>query len=273
MDAPDRLEMAAALSDRLGSENRILLLPLQLLLLGPLLAPLAVAGIRWLRSNHDEGARFRPLLWAYVAALILTFVSGGRPYYPLPLAVAVVVAGAVAAQTASRRWLAGLVATNALIALPLSLPLLPAEALARTPIGEINDTQVETIGWPQLVDDVAAVVERLPPDERDRVVLLAGTYGEAGALDRYGPTVGLPEVYSGHNSYWHWRRPRDDDATVVAVRVPGDLLDRHFQHCEQVATVDNGLGIDNEAQGQPVRVCRGLNGSWAEVWPAFGHYN
>ena len=140
-------------------------------------------------------------------------------------------------------------------------------------IGPINDTHVETIGWPELVDDVAAVVATLPATEQRDVVLLTGSYGEAGAIDRHGPAAGLPRAYSGHNSYWHWRRPAADEATVVAVRMSGDTLLRHFEDCHQAATIDNGLGIDNEAQGQPIWICRGLQGNWAERWPRFRHYS
>lgn len=268
-----QLEMAGALSQRLGTENRIMLLPLQLLLLGPLLLPVAVAGARWIWNRDGTAGRFRPLLWAYLIALLLTFLSGGRPYYPLPLAATIVAAGAVAVHDVARRWVTGLLVAHVAISLPLALPLLPVGVLAQVPIGEVNDTLVETVGWPGLVDEVAAVVSALPAAERDEVVLLTGSYGEAGALDLYGPRAGLPQPYSGHNSYWHWRRPHNDDATVVAVRMSGAFLEQHFDVCQLAARLDNGLGIDNEAQGQAIWTCQGVQGTWAERWPAFRHYN
>ncbi|MGH8931270.1 MAG: ArnT family glycosyltransferase [Egibacteraceae bacterium] len=271
-----QLEMARALSERLGGENRALLLPLQLLMLGPLLLPLGLAGARALWGRQGGPLRvFRPLLWAYGVALAVTFVTAGRPYYPLPLAAAIVIAGAAAlgGRDASRRRLTALVAANAIFAVFVALPVLPPAVLGDTPFGQINDTLVETVGWPEMVATVAAVVAGLPEGEREQVVLLTGPYGEAGALDRYGPQAGLPQPYSGHNSYWHWRRPGNDAATVVAVRMSGELLDDHFASCRRAPSIDNGLGVDNEAQGQPVWVCRGLLGSWRERWPDFRHYN
>ena len=50
------------------------------------------------------------------------------------------------------------------------------------------------------------------------------------------------------------------------MRFPVDRLQPHFARCEQVATVDNGLDIDNEVQGQPILVCRGLRGTWEATW-------
>ncbi len=261
-----QLEMAAALSERVGGESRATLLPLQLVLLGPLAVPFAVSGVRWLRG---AGSRFVTLAWAYVAALVLTFAAGGRPYYPLPLAAALVVAGAVARSQqharphAARAWLAAHVTVSAV----LGLPLLPAAVVVDTPITELNDSLVETIGWEEFARQVQTVVEGLPEDERGDVVLLTSSYGEAGALDFYGSRVGLPPVFSGHNSYADWRRPDNDDATVVAVRFQPTSLAPYFRSCRQVDEVALELDVANEVQGAPIVVCNDLQRTWTEIWP------
>ena len=33
-----------------------------------------------------------------------------------------------------------------------------------------------------------------------------------------------------------------------------------------MATVDNRLDVSNEVQGTPILVCRGLVGTWSDVW-------
>lgn len=265
-----QLEMAEALSERLAGENRLLLLPMQLVLLGVPLTPLLWWGARWL-ARDPGGIVFRPLLWAWPAALALTFASGGRPYYVLPLTLAVALAGVVAHER--RRPDLGavpaLVVATGLLSALLALPVLPASTVRVT--GAVNDTLAETIGWRELAEQVAAVVEALPPEERDRVVLLAASYGEAGALDRYGPALGLPPAHSGHNSYADFRQPTDDDATVVAVRYGVATLSPWFERCGQVATVENRHRVDNEVRGAPIVVCRGLRASWDEVWPRLRH--
>jgi 4-amino-4-deoxy-L-arabinose transferase-like glycosyltransferase len=265
-----QLQMAAALSERTGGESRATLLPLQLVLLGPVLIPAAIAGIRWLRG---AGRTFAPLGWAYVAALVLTFVSGGRPYYPLPLAAVLVVAGMVALdqQDLGERGRARLLTVHVVASAVIALPLLPPDILVRTPIPALNDTLIESIGWPELAAQVAVVVERLPDDEREDVVLLTGSYGEAGALDRYGPALGLPQPYSGHNSYWDWRRPVDDHAAVVAIRLPVSVLQPYFGSCREVDQVRFDPPVDNEVQGAPIVICRDLQGTWEEIWPQLRH--
>jgi 4-amino-4-deoxy-L-arabinose transferase-like glycosyltransferase len=265
-----QLQMAAALSERTGGESRATLLPLQLVLLGPVMIPAAIAGIRWLRG---AGRSFAPLGWAYVAALALTFVSGGRPYYPLPLAAVLVIAGLVAwgQQELTDRSRAKLLTAHVVTSAVVALPLLPPAVLVRTPIPTLNDTHVESLGWPELAEQIAALLERLPDDDREDVVLLTGSYGEAGALDRYGPALDLPRPYSGHNSYGDWRRPVDDHATVVAIRVPVSVLQPHFGSCRQVDQVRFDLPLGNEVEAAPIVICRDLRGTWGEVWPQLRH--
>ena len=49
-------------------------------------------------------------------------------------------------------------------------------------------------GWEALADAVARVVRTLPPDERATARIYVQNYGEAGALEYFGPSRGLPPV-------------------------------------------------------------------------------
>jgi 4-amino-4-deoxy-L-arabinose transferase-like glycosyltransferase len=257
-------DMARALSERLAGENRATLVPLQLLFVGPAYVVVLWRGARWLAA--DVVARpFRPLLWAWPVGLVAAFATGGRPYYVLPLTTVVVLAGVAASKRPTLRGNFGwLVAPNAIISVFFALPVLPLSATSLT--AELNEAVAETVGWPELADQVARVVDGLPPEERATVILLTGSYGEAGALDRFGPARGLPPAYSPHNSYADFRRPTDEDATVVAVRFDLPRLAPYFDRCDQVATVDNGLDVSNEVQGTPIVLCRGLRGTWPDAW-------
>jgi hypothetical protein len=194
------------------------------------------------------------------------FATAGRPYYVLPLTQLVVLVGVVAwAREDRRRVLAKLLAISVAATLVLALPLLPVRQANVT--AAVNEVVAETVGWPELADQIAGVVRSLPPAEQRHVVLLAGTYGEAGALARFGPSRGLPRAYSAHNSYADFGVPTDDRAVVVAVRIRPASLARWFDRCETVDHVDNGLGVDNEVQGQPIVICRGQRTPWSEIWP------
>lgn len=262
-------DMARALSKRLAGENRTTLVPLQILFSGPLVVPVLWAGARALASS-GWARPYRALLWTWLAGIAICFATAGRPYYVLPLTTVVLITGFVAWVREGRtRVLPWLLVPSAAVTVVLALPVLPVRSAKVT--GAVNEAVAETVGWPELVDQVAGVVRDLPPAEQASVVLLTGSYGEAGAIDRFGPARGLPPAYSGQNSYGDFRQPTNPRSTVVAIRYAVRTLERWFEQCEQVATVDNGLDIDNEVQGQPIVVCRGLRTTWPDTWAEIRH--
>lgn len=269
-----QLDMAAALAENKGEEARITLIPLQLVWLGPLFVPVWIAGIVTLL--RDPVLRpIRALGLAYPVMLVLLFVIAGQPYYTLGLLAALFAIGTVPVERrVTRRWIlvAG-AAVNAAFAILTSLPVLPIDVMGRTPIPAINQGLSDQIGWPRYVRQVAAVYEALPAQDKPRTVLITGNYGEAGALDRYGRALGLPDVYSGQNELW-WLGPPPQSATVVVLVTQGDpSRSTAFGSCEHKADLDNGYGVENEEQTARVFVCRDLTGTWAELWLSFQHFD
>jgi hypothetical protein len=157
-----------------------------------------------------------------------------------------------------------LIVPNAVISALLALPLLPVSTANVTAV--VNPELAETIGWPEVAGDVAAVVHKLPPAEQNTAIVLAATYGEAGAVALYGPPLGLRHVYSPHNSYADFGRPHDQQAAVVAVRYSRAFLEQYFGQCQDAGRIDNGRGVDNEAQHAPIVVCHNLLRSWPATW-------
>jgi 4-amino-4-deoxy-L-arabinose transferase-like glycosyltransferase len=258
-------DMAKALAKRLAGENRSELLPLQVLFSGPLMIPVLWAGFRALASAAWARA-YRALLWTWIAGVVLCFATAGRPYYVLPLTQIVVLLGVVAWVREGRvRPLPWLLVPGAIASMFLALPILPIRDANFA--ANANEAVAETVGWPQLADQVGSIVRSLPADEQRHVVLYTGSYGEAGALAKFGPARSLPRAYSGHNSYADFGRPHDDHSVVVAVRVRPESFARFFDRCTVVAHVDNGLGVDNEVQGEPIVVCTGQHTPWSRIWP------
>jgi hypothetical protein len=123
----------------------------------------------------------------------------------------------------------------------------------------------ETIGWPDLARRVDEVFDRLP--HQTHAVILASNYGEAGAIDRYGPALGLPHVYSGHNAYGYWGSPPASDGPVIGIGLSRTDLTR-LAGCRFAARISNSEGIDNDEDGESIVVCAGPRGTWATEWPA-----
>ncbi|WP_205325619.1 glycosyltransferase family 39 protein [Glycomyces sp. YM15] len=269
-----QLEMAAAINETDGTENRILLLPFQFLLVGLFLVPVWIAGFIAL-LRRPEWRPVRALAVAYPVLLLVTLVSGGQFYYPMGLVFALYAAGCVPvaawASTVGRRRMpvVGVVLNSAVSAL-VALPLLPVEVVGDTPIPDMNSSVPDGVGWQAYTDQVEAVAASLPAGEAAHAAIITANYGEAGALLRYGE--GLPPVFSGHNELHEYGPPPEDTGTVVTVGLELATLLPYFDSCERAAELDNGLGVDNEEQGQVIGVCRGPVLAWDRIWPRLQHY-
>ena len=265
------------LAGKIGQEDplgyRAQLLPLQLLLIGPLLAPLWLGGLWWL-LRRDEARPYRPLGLAYLALLAIAFVTGAKPYYTMGLLLTLLGAGGVVAERwlrdrRGRRLALGVaIAVSAVVAAVLTLPLVPVEDVHATPISAVNEDAIETIGWPAFTATVARVWRRVPPSERANALVYASNYGEAGAIARYGPAFGIPRAYSGHNAFWRFGRPPDGAHPIVVVGYHNPTSFRGvFTGCTRYARVDNGVDVDNEEQGAPVWICMTTVEPWSRLWP------
>ncbi|HEX6350353.1 MAG TPA: glycosyltransferase family 39 protein [Candidatus Dormibacteraeota bacterium] len=246
----------------------------QLLLFGPLLLPLAVLGV-W-RLWRDD--RFRVLFWAVVVVEIGFLVVGGKSYYAGPIYTLLYAAGAVAAadlldRAWARRLAVAAAVAGTLVLLPLGLPVLPPQAMASAGLWKARKDYADMFGWQALAAQVSAVYSALPADQRAGAVILADNFGESGAIDEYGPRLGLPAAYSGHLSYWLWGPPPGDAQIVITIGVPRAELESEFESVEQAGTIDMPYGIHNEEYGRPIFICSRPRLSLAEWWPSQQHYS
>ena len=60
-------------------------------------------------------------------------------------------------------------------------------------------------------------------------------------------------------------------ATVFAVVLLA-LGPRRVTVCRKLATIDNGVGLDNDEQGLPLLLCRPSE-AWSALWPHLTHFN
>ena len=129
----------------------------------------------------------------------------------------------------------------------------------------LNEDVAETIGWPEFAATVAGVHARVP--DGTSAVILTSNYGEAGAIDRYGPELGLPGAYSGHNGYWQWGPPPDGRAALIAIGFGARELARLAGGCEVAARISNPAEVENEELGRPVWLCEPAEIAWSRAWP------
>jgi hypothetical protein len=252
-----------------SSESRWALLPFQLLLVSPVLAPVWIAGLVAL-ARRPALRPFRLFAVAWLTLVVVFTVTGGKPYYLGGMFPVLLAAGGLEAtawlargrQRVRRALLTAAIGLSAVVSATIALPVLPRENAE--PVIAVNEDVGETIGWPELVDRVAAAARQAGGEP----VVFTANYGEAGAVDRYGPALGLPPAASGHNGYAEWSRPPDGAAPVVLVGIGDAEAAAQFRGCRLVDRIDNAAGIENEEQGASIRVCDAPREPWSRSWDA-----
>jgi 4-amino-4-deoxy-L-arabinose transferase-like glycosyltransferase len=254
-----------------SSQPRWALLPFQFLLVSPVLAPVWIAGlVALLRRPWLRRFRLFAIAWIFLVGAFLT--TGGKPYYLAGMFPVLLGAGGLETDAWLERGAAqhravllwGLVLLSGIVSALIALPLLPAKSAG--PVVALNSDVGETIGWPDLTRTVASVYRRAGPG----TVIFTSNYGEAGAIDRYGPALGLPPAYSGHNAFGYWGPPPDRAGAVVTVGLSSSQLS-HFSDCHLAARIGNAAGIANDERGEGVDQCAGPRTPWSTLWPELRH--
>ena len=254
-----------------GKNTRLAPLPFvlnQLFVLGPWTAFLWLPGlIRLLRRNED-----RWLGLTYILFLTGMIILGAKDYYVAPIYPVLFAAGGVAWQQrfASRtrvqqnHVIAFPVATiTALlffaIALPLSIPVLrpptflayqkalhaPSTDTENGPHSILPQFYADRFGWQEQVDTITRIVNQLSPQDRAKVGIFCGNYGEAGALEFLGHN--LPPVISEHNNYWLWgTRGLDAEVMIINRKTSVEKLSKYYKEVQIVGHVSHPYAMPFE---------------------------
>lgn len=268
-----QLAMGQALSRANAGEVRSFMWVYLVVGLGPVLLPVWVAGL-WSLMRRPQWRGLRAIVVAFGLVLVFTAVSGAQPYYPAGMLVVLLAVGAVpvAEWLAARpRWRVpawSLGALNGLVSAVIGLPLLPVTVLGATPVPDVNPLSADQVGWPEYARQVADVWHRVP--DRTRAIVLTSNYGEAGAIDRFGPDLGLPRPFSAHNALADIPPP-PETTTVVFVGRQYQRATTVLSACTQITSLDNGVDVPNEEQGAPVGICAAPLSGWPQAWERLKH--
>ncbi|MBV8343691.1 MAG: glycosyltransferase family 39 protein [Candidatus Eremiobacteraeota bacterium] len=287
-DATHRPELAGgyALEYRAWLANAGAFSAEQFIYTNPAAVPIWVAGlIAPFRLATLRELRFVPIAYAVVVLVALAF--GAKGYYVIGFYAPLLAIGAVALERVTayvRATLFALVVALGLAALPLSLPVLPVDGLIaytkllgltgrdRTPPRLIQPLFAEEFGWQRLARDVAIVYFSLPPSLRARTAVYADTYGDAGALDFYGPRYGLPGVISSQNNYYLWGTRGYDGRSLIAIGATRtNLLRRYYRSVVLVRTSAEPYKWIVEGPA-PIYLCRDPVAPLSLIWPHLRWY-
>jgi dolichyl-phosphate-mannose-protein mannosyltransferase len=259
----------------------------QIIDMHPILLPVWLAGLAWFLRD----LRWRVLGLTFAVFFVLMEVAHAKNYYVFPMYPMVFAGGAVVVE----RWLANraawtrvtviaVIVLAALPAIPMVTWMLPPERLLayQNAIGfkpskaEVHlesllpQPVADQFGWPEMVSEVAAIYNSLPADERARTGIWAGNYGEAGAINEFGPRYGLPTAWSRHQNHWYWGPPPQVYKNLIVIEWSlEDVRDnctsfQPFEHYQRF-----GMGEENT----PIYLCRDVQFDIQKIWWHSHHWN
>jgi 4-amino-4-deoxy-L-arabinose transferase-like glycosyltransferase len=240
----------------------------QILMMGPFACPLWIAGLLWLFFS-SSGRRYRVLGWAFVIQLAVFMILHGKDYYSAPAYPMLFAAGGVMTEQwvarARRAWLRPafviILVAGILPLFPMIAPVLSVEQYLQwqkalhfnPPATEISHRRSplpqyysDQLGWEHMVAQVARIYNNLPPSVRAKTAIKADNYGEAGAIDFFGPKYGLPPAICFHQNYWYWGVHGSHGESVILL---GEGRPEHlpdiFDRVEKVGRFDYPYALEN----------------------------
>jgi hypothetical protein len=261
-------------------------------MLGYVAAVLVVLGVLFFFVK--QGRPYRVLGFAYLVFLAEMMVLHGKMYYLAPVYPIMFAAGAVAieAWTRNNKWAwtkpllaAGIAVVSGIFA-PTVLPILPVpvflayehklgirqQKFENQPQGVLPQIYADMFGWEEIAQRVAAYYHTLSPEEQRKTAIFANNYGDASAIDFFGPKYGLPKAIGNHQNYWIWG-PRN--YTGESIIVLGDDDERNMQtKCTSYSIVGNTKDpLSRPDEWLPIYHCRGFKWNLQKIWPSMKHWD
>jgi hypothetical protein len=246
----------------------------------------------FLISSH--GRRYAVLGWGFLSVLGLMLWLKGKFYYVAPIYSVMFASGAVGfEQLTQRRWLqwfrpayaSVMLLVGALIT-PTALPLLPIQQyIAYTknlgleqqkfenqPQSQLPQLYADMVGWEERVKTVAGYFHSLPLEEQKVTAIGAPNYGQAGAIDLFGPKYGLPKSISASNNYWIWG-PRQYTGQSI-ILMDENSPENYVEHCASFHLIAHpGDPYSRPDENFPIYHCRGLTPNPQSLWPKLKPWN
>jgi 4-amino-4-deoxy-L-arabinose transferase-like glycosyltransferase len=264
----------------------------EILLMNPATLPIWLGGL-WFFFFTEAGKPFRAIGWAWIFTAVVIVGLSPRVYYLFPAFPVLFAGGGVLWEELLARprvaWLkftypAFMIVVGAVLA-PLAIPLLPPEAYIRyTKAIGLQQPRIEThqlgplpqifadqFGWQEMAATVAGVYNSLPPLVRSRTAIFAQTYGQAGAVDLFGPQFGLPPAISGHQSYFLWGPRGYTGESMIVMDDSQERLEQLFTTVKKMAHVDHPYSMPYNHFD--VFYCQGMHPPLSELWPRLRRWN
>ena len=227
----------------------------------------------WFCAFTVKGKPWRWVAWSYVLLLLILLLGSGKGYYALGIYPTLLALGALRIGTwltPKANWLRLTIGALPLIFgayfLPLGLPPYEPQKMAafyekygytRLPFFTWEDQQrhplpqdfADMMGWQEMTTMIARNWHLLPDSVRQHTLIYCRGYYTAGAINFYGPAMGLPTAMSDQGSYLWWMPDHYHFKHLILIGHkkpdPDDEVFTHFASYEVLDSIQQPLFREN----------------------------
>jgi hypothetical protein len=232
--------------------------------------------------------QYRYIAIASAIVLLVLFILQGKSYYTMGLFPALIAAGSVAIEKHTSNKIVKFIVPAFIVlltlpALPMGLPIYPEAKLVNYfqkledkygleigrrfedgTVHSLPQDYADQLGWEELTLITNRAYQRIV--EKDKVVIYAENYGQAGAIAVIGKKYGLPEPVSFHESFFYWAPDQFDPSIEYMIYINdalGDDVASAFNKIEVAGEITN---INAREYGTTVYVCSKPRIPFIELW-------
>jgi hypothetical protein len=261
----------------------------QFLILG-IAAVVAITGIVALLLSQRFSS-YRILGWVFIGSFTILLLTHGKEYYLGPIYPLMIAAGAVIFEQVGTGRMAVLfrsltilvITLLGLVVVPLGLPIFtPSETeqycrrhgitvalkTNRNTTLRLPQDYADMLGWEDRVIELSKIFNTLTPAQRTDAVILARNYGEAGAIDFFGPRLGLPHALCTSGSYWFFGPGQKSGKVAIAMGCDKFALMKNWLSVKPIGHLKNEWTVEEE-QDLTFYLCEDEIQSVQNVWPLF----
>ena len=217
----------------------------------------------------------RPLAVSILLALVFLSLSNGKPYYFYPVILTIIPFGAIFWEQIilqKKKWMiypiTALLAFGAIL-IPFGMPVYSFDNY----LTRVYPHEQETIEggqyavkydeyytnqkWTETMLQLSSVYDSLPANEKQNCMIWGKHYGQAGAVNLFGPAYNLPKAFSYHGSFYSWAPAGQMPTTIIALsyRV-GDFFSPYFYDVKLLRTIYNPYANNEEELYQRIYSCK-----------------
>jgi hypothetical protein len=231
---------------------------------------------------------YRYIAISTVIVLLTLYFLQGKSYYTMGLFPVLIAAGCVAIENGIKNKIVRIVVPIAIVlctlpAFPIGLPVYPEEGLVEYfkkleakygleigrrfedgTIHSLPQDYADQLGWEELTAITNSVYKSIA--EKEKVVIYAENYGQAGAIAVIGKKYDLPEPVSFHESFFYWAPkaygPNIEYMIYINDEI-GDDVRAAFENVELMGSISN---VNAREYGTRVYLCSKPKIPFNELW-------